>query len=97
MRFKPECDHGGNAGLGIARDLLEPIKKKHPNITYADLYILAGCVAVEEMEIVERKAADIAARCGIVGEAQRVGLAVLVGISRLAGEHHVRLRRHDDG
>ena len=49
MRFKPECDHGGNAGLGIARDLLEPIKKKHPNITYADLYILAGCVAVEEM------------------------------------------------
>jgi len=49
MRFKPECDHGGNAGLGIARDLLEPIKKKHPNVTYADLYILAGVVAVEEM------------------------------------------------
>jgi len=49
MRFKPECDHGGNAGLGIARDLLEPIKAKHPNISYADLYILAGVVAVEEM------------------------------------------------
>ena len=49
MRFKPECNHGGNAGLGIARDLLEPIKVKHPNITYADLYILAGIVAVEEM------------------------------------------------
>jgi len=49
MRFKPECDHGGNAGLGIARNLLEPIKAKHPNVTYADLYILAGVVAVEEM------------------------------------------------
>ena len=40
---------GGNAGLGIARNLLEPIKAKHPNVTYADLYILAGVVAVEEM------------------------------------------------
>ena len=49
MRFKPECDHGGNAGLGIARDLLEPIKAKYPDISYADLYILAGVVAVEEM------------------------------------------------
>merc|ERR1712051_651252 len=49
MRFKPECDHGGNAGLGIARNLLEPIKAKHPNVTYADLYILAGVVAIEEM------------------------------------------------
>ena len=28
---------------------MEPIKKKHPNVTYADLYILAGVVAVEEM------------------------------------------------
>jgi len=49
MRFKPECDHGGNAGLGIARDLLEPIKAKYPEVSYADLYILAGVVAVEEM------------------------------------------------
>ena len=49
MRFKPECDHGGNAGLGIARNILEPIKTKHPDISYADLYILAGVVAIEEM------------------------------------------------
>ena len=49
MRFCPESQHGGNAGLGIARDLLEPIKAKHPNVSYADLYILAGVVAVEEM------------------------------------------------
>jgi len=49
MRFKPESDHGGNAGLGIARKLLEPIKEKHPEVSYADLYILAGIVAIEEM------------------------------------------------
>ncbi len=49
MRFKPECDHGGNAGLGIARNLLEPIKAKYPDVSYADLYILAGIVAIEEM------------------------------------------------
>ena len=49
MRFKPECDHGGNAGLGIARELLEPIKAKYPDVSYADLYILAGVVAVEEL------------------------------------------------
>ena len=49
MRFKPESDHGGNAGLGAARDLLEPIKAKHPNVSYADLYIYAGKVAIEAM------------------------------------------------
>ena len=30
MRFPPECKHGANAGLQLARDLLEPIKAKHP-------------------------------------------------------------------
>lgn len=49
MRFKPESDHGGNAGLSIARELLKPIKARHPEISYADLYILAGVVAIEEM------------------------------------------------
>lgn len=44
MRFAPECDHGGNAGLGHARDWLETVKAKHPNISYADLYIFAGKV-----------------------------------------------------
>lgn len=48
MRFDPEKNWGGNAGLGIARDTLEPIKPKHPEISYADLYTLAGVVAVEE-------------------------------------------------
>ncbi|CAL9045355.1 probable L-ascorbate peroxidase 4, peroxisomal [Musa acuminata AAA Group] len=47
IRFKEEYSHGSNAGLEIAIDLLEPVKVKHPKITYADLYQLAGVVAVE--------------------------------------------------
>eukprot|EP00941_MAST-03F_sp_MAST-3F-sp1_P001439 g1439.t1 len=49
MRFKPEIDHGGNAGLHLAQKWLETIKRKHPSISYADLWILAGIVAIEEM------------------------------------------------
>jgi len=39
---------GANAGLGVAREALEPIKAKFPNISYADLYTYAGVVAIEE-------------------------------------------------
>ena len=69
MRFPPECKHGANAGLQLARDLLEPIKKAHPGrlrllwfrvisfysssgrteLSYADLWTLAGAVAIEEL------------------------------------------------
>jgi cytochrome c peroxidase len=49
MRFDPEAGHGANAGLAVARAFLEPIKKAHPWISYADLYTLAGVVAIEEM------------------------------------------------
>jgi len=49
MRFAPEKDWGGNAGLDVARGMLEPIKKKHPNISYSDLWILAGVTAIENM------------------------------------------------
>jgi catalase (peroxidase I) len=49
MRFEPECKYAANAGLDKARDMLEPIKKRHPKITYADLWVLAGCIAVEAM------------------------------------------------
>jgi cytochrome c peroxidase len=49
MRFKPECDHGANAGLGVARDILDKVKAKYPGISYGDLWTLAGVVAVEEM------------------------------------------------
>lgn len=48
MRFNPEAKWGANAGLGVARAALEPIKEKHPEISYADLYTLSGVVAVEE-------------------------------------------------
>ncbi|GAB9464197.1 hypothetical protein Gpo141_00001637 [Globisporangium polare] len=49
IRFSPEINHGGNAGLHLAVKALEPVKKNHPEITYADLYILAGVAIIEEM------------------------------------------------
>lgn len=49
IRFHPEIDHAGNAGLDTAVKALEPIKKRHPEISYADLYILAGITMIEEM------------------------------------------------
>jgi cytochrome c peroxidase len=49
MRFSPEANWGANAGLDLARKLLEPIKAKYPGISYADLWTLAGVVAVESM------------------------------------------------
>ncbi|PIA57378.1 hypothetical protein AQUCO_00600248v1 [Aquilegia coerulea] len=47
IRNDEELKHSANSGLKIAIDLLEPVKKRHPKITYADLYQLAGVVAVE--------------------------------------------------
>lgn len=47
IRFEPECNHKPNAGLGKGRDMLEPIKQKHPDISYADLYQLASVTAIE--------------------------------------------------
>ncbi|KAJ2759564.1 heme peroxidase [Coemansia sp. BCRC 34490] len=49
IRFAPESNHGANAGLDVARARLEPLKKKYPNISYGDLYTLAGVVAVQEL------------------------------------------------
>jgi cytochrome c peroxidase len=48
MRFDPEASWGANAGLGHPRTVLEGIKSRFPGITYADLYTLAGVVAIEE-------------------------------------------------
>ncbi len=42
MRFAPEKNWGANAGLQIARDFLEPMKKKYPGVSYGDLWTLAG-------------------------------------------------------
>lgn len=49
MRFAPESNWGANAGLAVARDLLEPVKAKFPWISYSDLWTLGGAVAIEEM------------------------------------------------
>lgn len=47
IRNDEECAHGANNGLKKAIDWCEEVKSKHPKITYADLYQLAGVVAVE--------------------------------------------------
>ncbi|KAG9442696.1 hypothetical protein H6P81_018550 [Aristolochia fimbriata] len=47
IRNEEEIRHGANSGLHIALNLCEQVKEKHPKITYADLYQLAGVVAVE--------------------------------------------------
>lgn len=49
MRFDPESAHGANAGLKVARDLLEEVKNEFPRISYSDLWSLSGVVAVQEM------------------------------------------------
>lgn len=42
MRFSPECDWGANAGLKSARAFMEKITKKHPQLSAADAWTLAG-------------------------------------------------------
>jgi len=49
MRYALEANDGANAGLDIARNMLEPLKKKYPGITYADLWTFAGKVSIEYM------------------------------------------------
>ncbi|KAK4262049.1 hypothetical protein QN277_027660 [Acacia crassicarpa] len=47
IRNEQELKHNANNGLKLAVELCEDVKVKHPKITYADLYQLAGIVAVE--------------------------------------------------
>ncbi|XP_057456558.1 L-ascorbate peroxidase 3 [Lotus japonicus] len=47
IRNEEEFSHGANNGLKKALDFCEEVKTKVPKITYADLYQLAGVVAVE--------------------------------------------------
>jgi len=49
MRFEPEFCDGANAGLEKARAFLEPIKEQFPEVSYADLWVFAGLVALQEM------------------------------------------------
>lgn len=49
IRHSPESEWGFNAGLSDALQLLVPIKEKHGDgLSWADLIVLAGTVAVEE-------------------------------------------------
>lgn len=48
LRYSIELDHKANAGLFNAIALLDPVKEKYPNITYADLFQLASATAIEE-------------------------------------------------
>jgi len=47
IRFPPESTDPANQAFAVIRDLLEPVKRMHPEISYADLYTFAGCAAVE--------------------------------------------------
>jgi len=49
MRFEAENQCKFNKGLAIAFAYLEPIKAEFPWISYADLWVLASYVALEEM------------------------------------------------
>ena len=48
QRFEPERDYHDNRGLALAREILEPVKASW-NISYSDLWILAGYEAVEAL------------------------------------------------
>jgi hypothetical protein len=47
MRFEPESTDGANAGLHIIRNMLQPVKANHPEMSHADLWTFAGTAAVE--------------------------------------------------
>jgi len=49
MRFPLEANDGANNGLGLARKRLEAVKQKNPDVSYADLWVLASYVAIENM------------------------------------------------
>ncbi|CAD7696144.1 unnamed protein product [Ostreobium quekettii] len=47
IRFKPEMSHAANAGLCGALALIEPIKTKFPEVSYADLLQMGSALAIE--------------------------------------------------
>ena len=49
MRFPEEAAHEANNGLGIVRDMLHMVHKKHPHVSQADLWTYAGALSVELM------------------------------------------------
>lgn len=49
MKLQTELSHGANAGLAQAVEWLEPLKNANPEISYGDLYTLAGVEAIRAM------------------------------------------------
>lgn len=49
MRFPTESKDSENAGLEKAKQVLEPVVAKYPWLSTADIWVLAGHVAIEEM------------------------------------------------
>ncbi|XP_027360368.1 L-ascorbate peroxidase 3-like [Abrus precatorius] len=47
IRSEEELNHAANKGLKTAVEFCEEVKVKYPKVSYADLYQLAGIVAVE--------------------------------------------------
>merc|ERR1719183_2620275 len=47
IRFEPEINHGANAGLAGAVKLLEPVKEKFAEVSYADIYQMASARSIE--------------------------------------------------
>lgn len=48
LRFPKECAHGCNAGLVSAVEMLQPIKDKVPNVSWADLMQMASALSIED-------------------------------------------------
>lgn len=47
IRFEPEIGHGANAGLIDAIKMLEVVKTKFPEVSYADIYQMASARSIE--------------------------------------------------
>ena len=49
MRFEPEISDEANEGLIIVRDMLREVKNNYPELSEADIWTLAGSLAIEFM------------------------------------------------
>jgi len=47
MRFQPEFTDDANAGLTMMIDMLKSVKDKHPGVSVADIWTLAGAASIE--------------------------------------------------
>jgi catalase (peroxidase I) len=47
MRFSEECSDGANMGLKLMQEIIKPVKEKFPDLSYADIWTMAGTQAVK--------------------------------------------------